>query len=64
MSQWGSAKARKVFKHESFTEDNEGNEGPSVSILQRELVIAGVFRSGQNHTGNAILQNRLVKVNQ
>ena len=59
----GSAKARKVLAHESFTKDSEGNEGSSVSILQRKLFIAVVFRSGQNHADNAILQNRLVKVN-
>jgi hypothetical protein len=26
MSRWGSAKARRVFNHKSFTEDSEGNK--------------------------------------
>jgi hypothetical protein len=64
MSQWALQRLARFLTIKSFTEDSEGSEGSSVSILQRGLVIAGVFRSGQNHADNAILQNRLVKVNQ
>jgi len=47
-----------------LTEGSEGSEESSVStILQREFVITGVSsRSGQNHAGNGILQNQLVKL--
>jgi hypothetical protein len=36
----------------------------SLANLQRELVIVGAFHAGQNHAGNTIFQNQLVKVNQ
>ena len=66
VSQWASAKAHKssLITNLFYRRQRRKRRFSSLANLQRELVIVGAFHAGQNHAGNTIFQNQLVKVNQ